>query len=384
MWTPVDEAEPDPIRALARYYIHDRPSCPRMYGDQPKRIAFTREMAREFRVDGIIGERLLFCDQWVVENYMTDLDLKEDGDSLHGAGSRVHPERRGAASNPGSGIPGDAGSQGELENGQRCSQGEVAGALQAGARLVRTPPRGNQAASRRGRSSPGEAAHHPPGLEGDGRRLRREREAVHRRLLLQRSRALSRHGPALVHADGDALPRRLGSLSAERHRGSREHGDRNGSLYGDPSAHLLHRERPDAGSHGGAGAALPLRRCSHAPSGTRAQQGLEGRSDLQLRSALHVGRARRRVLRRRTQTDGGVPPEAHRQDAGHEEAGGGLRGVQQVVYALAGVQRAQAQRALSTRLGNRRSAGLRDQPVLRGGRPAVHRLVPSSSTSAES
>ena len=79
MWAPVDEAEPDPIRALARYYIHDRPSCPRMYGGQPARIAFTREMAREFRVDGIVGERLLFCDQWVVENYMTDLDLKEDG-----------------------------------------------------------------------------------------------------------------------------------------------------------------------------------------------------------------------------------------------------------------------------------------------------------------
>jgi benzoyl-CoA reductase/2-hydroxyglutaryl-CoA dehydratase subunit BcrC/BadD/HgdB len=78
MWTPVDEAEPDPIRALARYYIQDRPSCPRMYGDQPRRIAFTREMAREFRVDGIIGERLLFCDQWVVENYMTDVDLKAD------------------------------------------------------------------------------------------------------------------------------------------------------------------------------------------------------------------------------------------------------------------------------------------------------------------
>jgi benzoyl-CoA reductase/2-hydroxyglutaryl-CoA dehydratase subunit BcrC/BadD/HgdB len=79
MWRQVDEAEPDPIRALARYYVRDRPSCPRMYGDQPRRIAFTREMAREFRVDGIIGERLLFCDQWVVENYMTGLDLEEDG-----------------------------------------------------------------------------------------------------------------------------------------------------------------------------------------------------------------------------------------------------------------------------------------------------------------
>ena len=79
MWRPIDEAEPDPIRALARYYIYDRPSCPRMYGDQLRRIAYTRELAKEFRVDGIIGERLLFCDQWVVEHYMTGLDLKEDG-----------------------------------------------------------------------------------------------------------------------------------------------------------------------------------------------------------------------------------------------------------------------------------------------------------------
>ena len=50
-----------------------------MYGDQSRRIAYTRELAKEFRVDGIIGERLLFCDQWVVEHYMTGLDLKEDG-----------------------------------------------------------------------------------------------------------------------------------------------------------------------------------------------------------------------------------------------------------------------------------------------------------------
>ena len=79
MWRKVDEDEEDPIRALARYYIADRPSCPRMYGDQPNRIAYTRELAREFRVDGVIGERLLFCDQWVVEHYMTSQDLKKDG-----------------------------------------------------------------------------------------------------------------------------------------------------------------------------------------------------------------------------------------------------------------------------------------------------------------
>jgi benzoyl-CoA reductase/2-hydroxyglutaryl-CoA dehydratase subunit BcrC/BadD/HgdB len=79
MWRPVDEDEPDPIRALASYYIYDRPSCPRMYGDQSRRIDYTRELAKEFRVDGIIGERLLFCDMWVVEHYMTGLDLEKDG-----------------------------------------------------------------------------------------------------------------------------------------------------------------------------------------------------------------------------------------------------------------------------------------------------------------
>jgi benzoyl-CoA reductase subunit C len=78
MWRPVNEEEPDPVRALASYYIYDRPSCPRMYGDQPRRIEYTRELAKEFRVDGIIGERLLFCDMWVVEHYMTDIDLKQD------------------------------------------------------------------------------------------------------------------------------------------------------------------------------------------------------------------------------------------------------------------------------------------------------------------
>ena len=82
MWQQVDEAEDDPVRALARYYIQDRPSCPRMYGDQPKRMAFTRKMAEEFNVDGIIGERLQFCDNWLVEHYMTKYDLKEHGTGI--------------------------------------------------------------------------------------------------------------------------------------------------------------------------------------------------------------------------------------------------------------------------------------------------------------
>ena len=79
MWEPVDETDADPARALARYYIAERPSCPRMYGDQLRRIAHIRDLAAEFKVDGIIGERLMFCDPWLVEHYMTSIDLKEDG-----------------------------------------------------------------------------------------------------------------------------------------------------------------------------------------------------------------------------------------------------------------------------------------------------------------
>jgi bzd-type benzoyl-CoA reductase N subunit len=79
LWRPVDESADDPVRALASYYIYDRPSCPRMYGDQSRRIDYTKELAKEFRVDGIIGERLIFCDQWLVEHYMTGADLKEEG-----------------------------------------------------------------------------------------------------------------------------------------------------------------------------------------------------------------------------------------------------------------------------------------------------------------
>ncbi len=79
MWRQVDEEESDPTRALAQYYVYDRPSCPRVFGDQPRRLEYTLDLAKEFRVDGVIGERLLFCDMWVVEHYMTDQDLKKEG-----------------------------------------------------------------------------------------------------------------------------------------------------------------------------------------------------------------------------------------------------------------------------------------------------------------
>ncbi len=79
MWVDVDENEQDPVQALARYYIQERPSCPRMNGDQPRRAKFLNDMIREFAVDGVVGERMLFCDFWCSEHYMNNADLKEAG-----------------------------------------------------------------------------------------------------------------------------------------------------------------------------------------------------------------------------------------------------------------------------------------------------------------
>ncbi len=79
MWVDVDETADDPIEALARYYIQERPTCPRMNGDQPRRAKFLTDMIEEFQVDGVIGERMMFCDFWCAEHYMNKLDLKEAG-----------------------------------------------------------------------------------------------------------------------------------------------------------------------------------------------------------------------------------------------------------------------------------------------------------------
>ena len=79
MWVDVDEQAADPAEALARYYIQERPSCPRMNDDQPRRARFLKHMVEEFEVDGVIGERMLFCDFWCAEHYMNKLDLKDAG-----------------------------------------------------------------------------------------------------------------------------------------------------------------------------------------------------------------------------------------------------------------------------------------------------------------
>ena len=79
MWKDVAGRASDPITALARYHIADRPHCPRVFDPELRRSEFVRDMIREFKVDGVIGERMVFCDYWTGENYMLAKDFREEG-----------------------------------------------------------------------------------------------------------------------------------------------------------------------------------------------------------------------------------------------------------------------------------------------------------------
>lgn len=79
MWIEVNESLKDPAEALARWYVAERPSCPRFYGEHDNRTKYVINMCREFKCDGVIAERLLFCDSWLVEHYMLGQDLKAVG-----------------------------------------------------------------------------------------------------------------------------------------------------------------------------------------------------------------------------------------------------------------------------------------------------------------
>ena len=72
------EEKGDPIRAIAeRYFFHN--PCPRMYGTYKERIEFTKKVAKEANVDGIIFQRIAFCDNFAVEAKMQTDDLTKEG-----------------------------------------------------------------------------------------------------------------------------------------------------------------------------------------------------------------------------------------------------------------------------------------------------------------
>lgn len=76
-WDTVD-TEGEPISILAKYYLN-RPSCARMTGNQVERWEFAEQMMRRFRIDGIIYQRLKWCDLWGGEAFYLGQKIKELG-----------------------------------------------------------------------------------------------------------------------------------------------------------------------------------------------------------------------------------------------------------------------------------------------------------------
>jgi len=75
---PIDEEAEDPLDAIGRAYFF-RPSCARMIGDFPNRWRAIEAMVEESRADGVVFERLLFCDPWGADLHNITARAAESG-----------------------------------------------------------------------------------------------------------------------------------------------------------------------------------------------------------------------------------------------------------------------------------------------------------------
>ncbi|MFW9822251.1 MAG: 2-hydroxyacyl-CoA dehydratase subunit D [Candidatus Thorarchaeota archaeon] len=76
-WDLVDETK-DPIDALADRYL-SKISCPRMTDGHQQREEFMMNMIKDFKVDGVILQRMKFCALWWPEIFLLRNKLKESG-----------------------------------------------------------------------------------------------------------------------------------------------------------------------------------------------------------------------------------------------------------------------------------------------------------------
>ena len=75
---PVDENLADPMQALAERYINHL-SCPRIGDDFKGRLERVRQSTREYQLDGMVVEKLKFCDLWGGESFILRHDGQESG-----------------------------------------------------------------------------------------------------------------------------------------------------------------------------------------------------------------------------------------------------------------------------------------------------------------
>jgi len=72
------DATIDPLTALARYQVMDRPADPRIFGTSFTRNDYVTTMAKEFKVEGVVTVRLLQCDHWAFEEVNLSKHLKKN------------------------------------------------------------------------------------------------------------------------------------------------------------------------------------------------------------------------------------------------------------------------------------------------------------------
>lgn len=77
LWESV-EIEGEALLSLAKSYLN-RTGCPRMMDQHASLLDFIKDMAKRFMVDGIIYQKLRYCDLWGGEALLLDDKMKEAG-----------------------------------------------------------------------------------------------------------------------------------------------------------------------------------------------------------------------------------------------------------------------------------------------------------------
>ena len=76
-WDLIDENK-NPIDAIGERYL-SKISCPRMTGRYTEREDFMVKLIKEFKVDGVIFQRMKFCILWCAEIFLLRKRIKEEG-----------------------------------------------------------------------------------------------------------------------------------------------------------------------------------------------------------------------------------------------------------------------------------------------------------------
>ena len=74
-WEPVEVGD-DPLLSLAKAYLN-RPSCPRMVGNVGERSDYIKQMVNDFDVDGVVFQRIRYCDLWGGQLLHLEKEMKE-------------------------------------------------------------------------------------------------------------------------------------------------------------------------------------------------------------------------------------------------------------------------------------------------------------------